>query len=469
MLSLGLGAALTRRGLRLQTFKKGPDYIDPIWHGRATGRPCYNLDFHTQSKPAILAMTRRVLAASGAELALFEGNKGLFDGVDVEGSNASSALARLVAAPVLLVVDCSGITRGVAPLLLGYRHFEPDLRFAGVILNKVVGARQESKLRAAIERYTDFTVLGAVARQSSLEVAERHLGLVPANEDSAAMARIDAIASQTEAGVDLEAVIAAAQAAPPLPESGAGGTALGPAAASCRPAAVDSRPLRLGIARDAAFGFYYPDDLDALEQAGCRLLPFDTLHDGTLPAALDGLFIGGGFPETQMAALEANASLRLQIRAQAEAGLPVYGECGGLMYLSQAITWKGQRCAMVGAVPGEAVMHARPQGRGYVRLQETTAFPWPLCEAMPQEGEASSPVLPAHEFHHASLEGYQEAVAQGEAHLAFRVLRGHGLDGAHDGLVVRNVLAGFTHQRQTVQPSWPWRFAAFMRRAPRLG
>ncbi|MDO8608392.1 MAG: cobyrinate a,c-diamide synthase [Phaeospirillum sp.] len=435
--TVGLAAALTARGLKVQPFKKGPDYIDPLWLSAATGRDCRNLDFHTQPPLQIRETFER--HSRGADLSLIEGNKGLYDGVDLEGSNSSAMLANWLEAPVVLVVDCAGMTRGVAPLLLGYQAFDPTLRIAGVILNKVSGPRHEKKLREVVAHYTRIPVLGAVHRGPDMEIMERHLGLVPANEAEAAAQAIARLAGAVASQVDLDALLALANQAPEAEVFDAAAPAL-------------PRPsLRIGVAQDAAFGFYYPDDLDALRRAGAEPVPFDTLADPRLPPDLDGLFIGGGFPEAHMAALEANASLRAEIRARGEAGLPIYAECGGLMYLSRAIVWKGERHAMVGLVPGDAVMHKTPQGRGYVRLRETADFPWPRLEDGPG-------VMPAHEFHHSRLENIE-----GSPRFAYQVVRGAGIAEKQDGIIVGNTLACYAHMRSVGANPWAPRFVAFVR------
>ncbi len=435
--TVGLAAALSARGLVVQPFKKGPDYIDPLWLSAATGRACRNLDFHTQ--PPLLIRETFERQSRGADLSLIEGNKGLYDGVDLEGANSSAMLANWLDAPVVLVVDCAGMTRGVAPLLIGYQAFDPTLHIAGVILNKVSGPRHEKKLRDVVAHYTRIPVLGAVHRGPAMEILERHLGLVPANEAEAASEAIARLAGAVAAQVDLDALLALANRAPetevfdaPLP-------------------AVPAPSLRIGIARDAAFGFYYPDDLDALRQAGAEPVPFDPLADPHLPPDLDGLFIGGGFPEAHMAALEANASLRAEIKARGEAGMPIYAECGGLMYLSRAIVWGGERRAMVGLVPGDAVMHKAPQGRGYVRLRETADFPWPRLEDGPG-------IVPAHEFHHSRLENIE-----GSPRFAYQVVRGAGIAEKQDGLMVHNTLACYAHLRSVGANPWAPRFVAFVR------
>ncbi len=436
-LSVGLAAALAARGAELQTFKKGPDYIDPMWLALASGRPCFNLDTYLMGEAAVQAGFAR--HAASADLCLVEGNKGLYDGLSLDGSNSNAALARQLGLPVVLVIDARGMTRGVAPLILGYQAFERDIRIAGVILNRLGGARHEAKLRAVIEHYTDVPVLGAVQHDERLAVTERHLGLVPAAELAGAAQQVRSVAEAVAAQVDLDRLQALAAQVPPL-EVPVLQRAAAPTA---------GRRLRIGIARDRAFGFYYADDLAALEAAGARLLPIDTLTDTRLPA-LDGLFIGGGFPEVHMEALQANASLRHALRDAIVAGLPVYAECGGLMVLARSVQWQGRMATMVGAIPADVVMHERPVGRGYVHLQETEDFPW--------AGGAGA-TLRAHEFHHSSLENVDPRVRY-----AYRVTRGHGIDGRHDGIVWGNVLASYAHRHSAGADGWAPRFVAFVRR-----
>jgi len=437
--TLGLCAALAASGTVVQPFKKGPDYIDPMWLGRAAGRPCFNLDAYLMDDTALARCFAEGL--HGAELALVEGNKGLYDGLALDGSNSNAALARRLGLPVLLVIDARGMTRGIAPLILGYQAFDRDIRIGGVILNRLGGARHEAKLRAVIEHYTDVPVLGAVAEDPRLAVMERHLGLMPCAEVGDAQARVEAIGHIIGAQVDLARVRALAATAGPL--------APGLASPEVATALARNADLRIGIARDRAFGFYYPDDLAALQAAGAELVPIDTLHDAQLPA-IDGLVIGGGFPEACMDALEANAGLRNALRAAIEAGLPTYAECGGLMYLSRSISWQGRTARMVGAIPGDAVMHERPVGRGYVHLQETAAMPW---------GAGGPGALRGHEFHHSSLENLDPDVT-----FAYRVQRGHGVDGVHDGVLVHNLLASYAHLRSAAGASWAPRFVDFVRR-----
>ncbi|MDH3304574.1 MAG: cobyrinate a,c-diamide synthase [Gammaproteobacteria bacterium] len=445
--AIGLAAEMLRRGLAVQPFKKGPDYIDPLWLGRAAGRPCYNLDFFTMSHTEIV--TSFATRSAGADISLIEGNKGLFDGIDVEGSDSNAALAKMLSAPVVLVIDATGMTRGIAPLINGYLDFDRGVDVCGVIFNKVGGPRHEGKLRAALERYTDAEIIGAIGRDQALEIPERHLGLIPANEAEAVDATIRRLADAASAGMDVDRLIGIAGMA----ESAHMEPQIAGAPAAAKP------DVRIAVARDAAFGFYYPDDLEAFEDAGAELLFFDALSDSELPAA-DGLFIGGGFPEMCLPALAANKSLRADIRQKLAAGMPAYAECGGLMYLARNIRWRGEKCEMVGAVPGDVIVEDRPQGRGYVMIEETGKGLWPAASRSTSHSGAG---IPAHEFHYARLENLPA-----DLDYAYRVIRGHGIDGHRDGLIVGNFLAGFVHHRNTEADPWVSRFVGFVREKSKI-
>lgn len=434
VISTGLAAALSGQGARVQCFKKGPDYIDPMWLAAASRRPCYNLDFNTMSRAELRALAASRLGSD--TLGLIETNKGLFDGLDTQGSDSNAALAKLLGAPVVLVIDTGGMTRGIAPLLLGYQGFDDQVDIAGVILNKVGGARHERKLRAAVENYTDIPVIGAVPRDPALEIGERHLGLTTPAETGEIDRMIGGFARIIGENTDLDRLTALAQQAPDLPAPGQ----------RAAPAPGD-RPLRVAIARDTAFGFYYPDDLEAFAREGAELIPFDALTDTALPEA-DALFIGGGFPETRMKALSANKALRDSIRDALAAGMPAYAECGGLMYLCESLSWRGETVEMVGAVPGKAVMYDRPQGRGYARFRRAKDHPW----------AATGGEMKAHEFHYAQVEGLPEGTR-----FAREMTRGAGIGGGRDGVVVGNLMAGFCHLRNSEATPWVAEFVAFAR------
>ena len=433
--SIGLCAALKKRGLSVQPYKKGPDYIDPMWLSQASGRPCFNLDLYLMDRDEVVDTFVR----NSSEFNLVEGNKGLYDGLALDGSNSNAALAKVLDLPVVLEIDARGMTRGIAPLILGYQAFDKDIKIAGVILNNLGGSRHESKLREVITHYTDVPVIGAIQHDERLMIIERHLGLMPSNESKESSARIAALGAAIESQVDLDKLLSISRMAPiKAPQK----------------ATVTTLPLapkvRIGIARDRAFGFYYADDCDAMIQAGAELVPFDTTQDARLPE-VDALFIGGGFPEIFAAELEANSAMRSDIKLAIESGMPVYAECGGLMYLSRQITYKGSTHAMVGAIPGDVVMHSKPVGRGYVHLAENTQHPWPQTI---QKEES----IRAHEFHYSSLENMPF-----DARYVYKVTRGHGIDGKHDGYIHNNLLASYCHLRSVGNCHWAPRFVAYIK------
>ncbi|MFW2373537.1 MAG: cobyrinate a,c-diamide synthase [Gammaproteobacteria bacterium] len=437
-ITIGLCAALAESGSQVQPFKKGPDYIDPMWLGRAAGHACHNLDFYTMNKQEIIDTVVRY--SQHADISIIEGNKGLYDGLDLDGSNSNAALASLVHAPVVLVLDARGMTRGIAPLILGYQAFDPNINIAGVILNQLGGQRHETKLRSVIEHYTNISVVGAVYRNPEMSIEERHLGLMPSNEDDSADQKIGQIRDLIKQQIDLNKIRAIAASAPALPEPDSNS---GPV--------LDSVPadIRIGVVRNDAFGFYYPDDLLALKNAGAELVFIDTIREHNLPD-IDGLFIGGGFPETRMKQLANNTTMREQIKQAIENGLPTYAECGGLMYLSRSLQWQGEKAEMVGVIAADTVMHSRPQGRGYIQLAETQQHPWLKMEPAPDK------IISGHEFHYSALENVDPSIQY-----AYRVIRGTGVDGQNDGIVYNNLLACYAHLRDTQSNHWASRFVQF--------
>lgn len=422
-LCLGLAAALAGRGLRVQPFKKGPDYIDPGWLGEAAGRPCRSLDLFLMGAEGLLGAFAR--ACQSVDLALIEGAHGLYDGLDSDGTNSTAHLARLLRAPVVLVVDASRMTHSVAALVRGFRSFEPGLSVAGVIVNQVGNPRHRAKLADALARHAGVPLLGAVPRGSSLAIPDRHLGLVPRGEAAGLLPVLDRIRQAVEASVDLDGLLEVARGAPPL-------------ALPSEPSPPIPAPCaRVGVARDRAFTFYYPENLEALQRAGAELVPFDTLADRALPE-VDALYLGGGFPEIFLEEMEANEGLRREVRTAVADGLPVYAECGGLMYLARRIRWTGRPREMVGVLPCDIQMTERPQGHGYVLGRVVGANPY-----LPLGAEVRG-----HEFH------YSRVVDPGAARFAYRLDRGRGIEGGRDGLILGNVLAAYTHLHALGAPGW---------------
>lgn len=444
-LSIGLCAALHQQGLIVQPFKKGPDYIDPIWLAQASGgRACFNLDFNTMSDAEINNTVQHF--SRDADISIIEGNKGLYDGVALDGSDSNAAMAKLTQSSVILIIDALGITRGVAPLLLGYQQFDRDVTIAGVIYNFTNGDRHDSKLRAVTEEYTDIPVLGMIKKNELLVIDERHLGLMPSNEDSQAFQKIAEIGNIISNSVDTAAIINFSKQALKIDVEPLVMTTI----------KANREKIRLGICEDAAFGFYYADDKLALERAGAELVSINTLSDKALPKDLDGLFIGGGFPEVKMQQLAYNTSMRNSIYNAIEAGLPTYAECGGLMYLSKTIHWNGETEPMVGIIPADVEMHKKPQGRGYVQLEETEDMPWGTQN---NTAKPVSSIINAHEFHYSCLKNLSV-----KGKFAYKVHRGVGINGKNDGWVYKNLLANYSHMRDTQSYRWAEYFVDFIRK-----
>jgi len=430
IISLGLCRAISNLNSKVQSFKKGPDYIDPIWLAKSTHQPCYNLDFFNMSPEEILDLYNKHSATS--DVSIVEGNKGLFDGMSVDGGDANADLAKSLNLPVILVIDTNGMTRGIAPLLQGYQNFDHGVNIQGVILNKVGGDRHESKLINAIEHYTDLKVYGSVQRNKELDIDERHLGLMPANEDDKSEIKINRISEIIAASINIQKVlsdtnndiVSQSKTRESIPSS-----------------------LTIAIPKDAAFGFYYQDDLDLFEELGTKISYFDAIKDSKLPEC-DGLFIGGGFPEMNLEELSSNKSLLTDIQNKINAGLPAYAECGGLMYLTNNIEYLGRSFPMVGVINANTVMTQRPVGRGYVEIEPTDNHPW----------EGVSKKISAHEFHYSRLENIAK-----DYEYAYNVLRGVGINNKKDGIITKNLLATYSHLRSVGGNLWVQQFIEFIK------
>ena len=440
-ITLALLAALRRRGVAVAPFKVGPDFIDPGHHARACGRSSRNLDGWMCGE----SWVRRSFAqgCQGAELALIEGVMGLFDGATGDSEVGSSAeVAKWLGAPVLLVIDARAQARSAAAVLQGFANFDPQLQVAGVIFNRVGSPGHAEMLRAAVASIPGLPpVLGCLPRSEELALPERHLGLVTAEDAGSDEAFFVRLADCVEAHVDLDQLLSL----PPLPKGGGGGF-LEPRQIPLDPPlqkGEDSR-VRIGVARDAAFCFYYPDNLELLAAAGAELVYFSPLTDEQLPSGIDGLYLGGGYPELHAAKLAANVGLRRQIHAAATAGLPVYAECGGLMYLSEAID--GQ--PMVGVFPGQARMLPRRRALGYREVELV----------------ADTPLGPVgtrargHEFHYSELE------LPPRIPRCYRLSRRQGEEAGEEGYRLGNVLGSYVHLHFGSNPQLPVNFVDFCRK-----
>ena len=428
LVSLGLAAAWRGQGLSVAPFKKGPDFIDAAWLSRAAGNTCRNLDLYLMSTQAIRQSFRR--ACEDVDITVIEGNRGLFDGVDARGTYSTAGLAKLLGAPVLLTVDCTKSTCTVAAAVLGCQRFDPDVPLKGVILNRTGGARHVSVIREAIEEHCGIPVLGALPRVSGLRFPERHLGLVPPQEHDHLHEAILQAGEVAEKYLDLAAIRDVAQGAPDIE------TARRRVHGVC--GSGNSR-VRIGIFRDAAFQFYYPENLEALEREGASLVEISPLRDAGV-GEVDALYIGGGFPETLAPTLAQNTAFRASLRRSIESGLPVYAECGGAVFLGEKLLFDGKAYDMVGALPVVFGFSAKPKGHGYTVLETVGENPFfPVGDT-----------LRGHEFHYT----YMESHSTDDLSFAFRVQRGFGFEGERDGLCCHNVLASYTHLHALGVESW---------------
>lgn len=425
LVSLGLTAALQSRGLRVAPFKKGPDFIDAQWLGQAAGGAARNLDTFLMPPEAILGSLAR--AGTGADVAVVEGNRGLFDGMDARGSHSTAHLSKLIGAPVVLVVDTTKATRTVAAQVMGCRALDPDLRLSGVILNRVGTSRQEALIRRAVSEEAGVPVVGAIPRLSIEHLPSRHLGLVTWAEHDAREEALKNVAGVVERYVDIGALIDVARQAPLLPDVEDSGSSV-----------RAHKNVKLGVLRDKAFSFYYPENLEALEEAGAELTFLSPLSDEEVPD-IDALYAGGGFPEVHAQGLSRNRFFMVALARRIAEGMPVWAECGGLMYLSRGLTREGSEYPMVGAIPVVVEQTARPQGHGYVRARVDGVNPF----------FAPGTALTGHEFHYSRLKE-----GQADFETVLDVERGVGLGGGRDGIRTKRVVAGYTHLHALGARDW---------------
>lgn len=419
-ISLGVISALrNKRGLSITPFKKGPDFIDSGWLSLAAQRPCYNLDPFLVSKERVY---ESFTSHFNGDIAIIEGNRGLYDGMDVDGSYSTAELSKLITAPVVLIVDCTKMTRTVAAIVLGCMNFDKEVQIRGVILNQLSGLRHESVAKGAIEKYCSIPVIGAIPRLRSGEFPERHMGLIPYQEHfdtEKALCFAEEIATKY---IDLDKLIDIANDTSLLNFN-------------LRVSDPISPDVRIGVIRDSAFQFYYPENLEELQKNGAEIIQINAMKDEKLPD-IDALYIGGGFPETNAIKLAENQSFIRSLKKAAEDGLPVYAECGGLMFLGDYIMVKDERFPMVGLFPIGFRMKQKPQAHGYTVLEVQNDNPfYPV-----------GTVIHGHEFHYSSVEGFESVRKDKKDYsFAFKMKRGTGIIDAYDGICYKNVLASYTH------------------------
>ncbi len=457
ILSIGIIAAWTNLGKKVAPFKKGPDYIDAGWLALAAGRPCYNLDTFMIKEEQVL--NSFFSHSINRDIAVIEGNRGLYDGIDVEGSTSTAELAKLLNAPVILCIDCTKTTRTMAAVVSGCIRFAPDVKIKGVILNRVAGPRHENILRKSIEHHCGISVLGAVPRLGKQNFPERHMGLVPMPEHGWAKDSIAAASQTALQYLDLDALAEIACNTPVHPKSEIPSADYAdlhrlsehsihpsqslishPKAEIRKPATSnEQRATRIGIVKDSAFQFYYPENIDALIALGVEPVFISPLTSDSIPP-VDALYIGGGFPETHAEKLTQNVTFRNKIKSLAEDGLPIYAECGGLMYLGEELVLDGKSYPMAGVLPIIFGFSKRPQGHGYTIITVERENPYFIVGTE----------IKGHEFHYSKVLKWRG----NNRDLAFSMKRGVGVINKRDGLCYKNVLATYTHIHALGTPSW---------------
>ena len=421
------------QGFAVSSFKKGPDYIDPEWHRLASRAECSNLDPWLMGREACIALFQAKSAGKSASLALIEGNHGLHDGISLDGSDSSAGLAQMLEAPVVLVVDSRKMNRGIAALVMGMQAMTPRADIMGVILNQVKSLRHAEKQTQAIEHYCGVPVLGSIPHDPELLLAERHLGLTTVAETAEAEKFIQAAAEKVGRYCDMAALLALFHEAPPMEVRRQGSFGKHVAAR-----------VKIGVFMDAAFCFYYPENLEALRNNGAEICFINTFQESSLPD-VDALYLGGGFPESFFEVLSSNKGLLKDVRERIEGDMPVYAECGGLIYLCHKAIYGGKSYQLAGVLPFDITFGETPAGHGYLDLKSREDSPWF------RKGEC----VKAHEFHYSRV-----LLPTVDHSFQFDVIRGYGITGKSDGALYRNVFASFAHLHALANPLWAETFVS---------
>lgn len=418
VVSIGFIRALKNRGYSVAPFKAGPDFIDPSYHLFAAGRPSRNIDGYMMKKADIIGTFYR--NCRDCDIAVVEGTMGLYDSMDgISETGSTGQISKFLKSPVILIANIERISRTVAPYVMGYRVFDKDVNIKGVILNRAGSERHANKARLAVEKLAKMRVVGVMPRDERIEIPERHLGLVPAYEKKRLNRLFDSLAELIEDYVDVDRMIKIANSAKALKD-----VKEIPVFSPKKKTAV-----KLGVIRDKSFSFYYQDNLDAFAAAGAEIKFIDSLKDRKLPD-IGALYIGGGFPEVFAKELEKNASLRAEIYEFCDSGKPAYAECGGLMYLGKSIiTKENEEYEMVGFLPIKTRMFKKFQSLGYVKNETVAKNPISRVGA----------TLKGHEFHYSKVELLKKK------EYIYKVKRGMGIDGEHDGIIEKNTLASYMH------------------------
>ncbi len=448
VISLGIAAAWRNLDIRIAPFKKGPDYIDAGWLAQAAGRPCYNLDTFLCTPSQVKQSF--IKNSSFADISLVEGNRGLYDGIDTDGHTSTAEIAKLLNLPIVLVLDCTKSTRTMAALLMGCIHFDPHVNIMGVILNQVAGKRHEGKVRDNIKRFCNIPVFGSVPKLSADDFPERHMGLIPSAEHLLALQSIESAAKVAKSCIDLDllyqACLSFANNHSILQSDSKNGSI---ELSNCKyhlnlnnymvsDDCFDNKPV-IGIIRDSAFQFYYPDNLEILEKKGATLKLISPLSESHVPD-VDAIYMGGGFPETHAAQLADNISFRNELKALAQKGLPIYAECGGLIFLGRSLTLNGTLYPMADILPLSFGLSERPVGHGYTEVKVINKNPFF------EVGET----IRGHEFRYSHIID----IDYKEEDMAFAMVRGKGIIAKKDGFFKNNVLGTYTHTLASCTSTW---------------
>src|SRR3990172_5871814 len=449
-ISIGIMSVLREMGYEVQPYKVGLDFIDPSYHTEVTGRYSRNIDGYLMSERAVLEVFSHAL--DGADIAIIEGVRGLYEGLEATSDTGSTAqIAKILKCPVVLVINARSITRSSAALVSGYKSFDPEVNIVGVILNNIGSSRHAEKAMTAIETYTNTPVIGIIPRNDSMKISMRHLGLVPALEGRRRRSDFDEnlgkIKDIIKEGIDIQRLISLAGSANSIQK---------PVEEIFKPFSP-KKAVRIGVALDEAFNFYYRDNLELLELAGAELVYFSPVNDSSMPD-MDGLYIGGGYLELFAQELEDNESMKESIRKASEDGMPIYAECGGLMYLTQEITtqilgtgnyhmaeMEGGTFRMVGAVPGKTLM-------GHKRVVSYNTGRFVKDNVIGNRGARFT----AHEFHHSEIVDIPP-----DTTFAIRLERGTGIKGELDGILVRNTMAAYAHLHAASYTGFARSFVSF--------
>lgn len=428
IVSIGIIVALRRRNLSVFPFKKGPDYIDAAWLSRAAGRICDHLDLYLMGEQGVREVFSK--RAGKAGVSIVEGNRGLFDGVDIYGTYSTAKIASLLQIPVLLIIDCTKITNTAASLVKGCQVFDPDISLRGIILNHVAGARHGDIIRSSIEHHTGLPVLGMIPNLE-LNMPERHLGLTTVGETDDFLKKLQLVGDIAEEYLHLDKILEIAEGAPQLKKF-----------AKKERVNISNnhgQKVSVGVIRDPAFQFTYQENLDALKREGASLVEFNSIQDNKIKP-VDLLYIPGGFPEVHAENISKNKSFCDSIKKYSEMGLPIYGECGAVIYLGRSVVYANKKYEMCNVFPLDFELKKKPAGHGYTDVKVDKENPF----------FAKGITLKGHEFHYSLATNWNADSYP----TAFAMKKGYGFDGKRDGIFKKNVFAAYTHLHAAGTPEW---------------